>query len=351
MVEMQEAVEKLLQKFQAMYGEAAYDLSDREFLSFTSGSPGRMQSHSFSLLSPRLSNTVHPTSGSPSKSTARRSLRHGSTGSKPFLKLPILAKVASMLKLAVPSATWSSQSMSMFSSARPALKTSMQSTRPLSPEALLPVSPKAHDAASSNSELSMHSVGLSSPKHRLPAKRASILKLGTVTARPSHEQHADARHTHSALSMSALRLKVGSSTSSIASQRPSWLNLSQNAVHPLPVSHADEAATTSGQALLHASSTRGRLEVGAHQQLAADMPAQEAQGLIASRAPYSPRPGGILRTKSSLTAASMFDNALDASSLEDDSSQVVPDDLVEAAMFMLRDKTLADPQAEVNSIA
>lgn len=60
-----------------------------------------------------------------------------------------------------------------------------------------------------------------------------------------------------------------------------------------------------------------------------------------------PRTKSILRSKSSLTAASVFDRALSMSSSDGEGTLWVPEDLMESAMFLLRDTTLADPQAEV----
>ena len=64
-----------------------------------------------------------------------------------------------------------------------------------------------------------------------------------------------------------------------------------------------------------------------------------------------PRTKSILRSKSSLTAASMFDGAVSMSGSDEDGSLAVPEDLTDSAMFLLRDATLADPQAEVSGLA
>lgn len=333
----QEAVEKLLQRSEALCGDTDHELDDKEFFSFTYG---RLLSQSFSWL-PAMSNTVHPMPDSPSKSAARHSLRLGSIGSNTLQKLPVLSKITSTMRSHIPSETWSIQNFGLLSKALSRHKLSMQSMQPS-----VPARPE-----DSNDELSMHSVGLSSPKHRLPARRASILKLIFGNADPELHHHTACSASPSALSLSALRCDLGKPPSSTLGQRGSWLNLSQNSVHPLPDQNLAQGDTESSHPQ-RASSKRNTLRFGAlDSPLATEKPAGDANGLLAS--PMSPitRTKSILRSKSSLTAVSMFHNALDVSSSEDDSSQTVPDDLIESALFLLRDRTLADPQAQVSCIA
>lgn len=334
---LQEAVEKLLQAEEDQYGEPDHEIYDKEFFGFTYGNYGKLLSQSFAWL-PRTSSTVHPMPTFASKLTSRHSLRFGSTGSKVVScrRLSVASRVASAPRLNTPSTAWSAQKFGCFSRESSQHKLSMQSITPSFPMELSAHHPNSLTDEGMSQALSMHSTGLFKPKHHLPARRASILKLNTGDVGHSAQQHALPKRFPSALTFGE-----ASNPSSTLSRRSSWLSLSQNSVYP----HMSAEPT-----LKHLQSKRSVLRFGASvsPQHTPDQPAEESDVLSACKLQLT---RSVLRSRSSVTAASLFNTALDVSSSEDDGSQAVPDELIESAMFLLRDKTLADPQAEVSCIA
>ena len=185
----QEAVEKLLQTSEALYGDPEQEIIDKEFFGFTYGNYAKLLTESFSHLRLKSHNTVHPMPGSPSKLASRRRLSAGNmTGrAESQRRLSVPARVASALKLNVASITLSAQSLSFFSRESSKHKLSMQSRAPVS------------------------------SKHPLPARRPSILT-----------------HANAARGPSSLRLNPGTSPRSVASGHSSWTSMNKNSVHPLP---------------------------------------------------------------------------------------------------------------------
>lgn len=104
--------------------------------------------------------------------------------------------------------------------------------------------------------------------------------------------------------------------------RSSWLTSRSNSVQPLPYTalQADTAWPS----------------VDAH-----------ASGLPASSISQAHKVHTPLRSKSSLTAASLFSAGRPLSSSDEDDALAIPEDLIDSAMFLLRDGTLAEAQAEV----
>lgn len=159
----------------------------------------------------------------------------------------------------------------------------------------------------------------------------------------------------------------------------SWLSLRSGSVMPLPEALQSASSLAKGYSRLDTTAFDGPSGVSTamHTEATADTLAisqnrQDTAGLVpgftctksilrskSSRAPHQghqlitapsaglPRTKSILRSKSSLTAASVFDRALSISSSDGEGGLWVPEDLTESAMFLLRDPTLADPQAEV----
>lgn len=141
----------------------------------------------------------------------------------------------------------------------------------------------------------------------------------------------------------------GKTPGTARARRLSWLPASDNSVHPLPNSaqHVEPdfqrisqqtASTADGLVFSAATALQYRIET---------RPAAPST-LTASTTPHILSPRSILRSRSSVTAAPWFESAESVASSEDDDSLAAPDDLVESAMFLLRDKTLADPDAEVS---
>lgn len=104
--------------------------------------------------------------------------------------------------------------------------------------------------------------------------------------------------------------------------RPSWLALRSNSVQPL-------------------------LYTALQADTARPSEAAHANALSASSNSQAHKVQTPLRSKSSLTAASLFSAGRTLSSSDEDDALAVPEDLIDSAMFLLRDGTLAKAQAEV----
>lgn len=298
----QEAVEKLLQTSEALYGEPEQEIFDKEFFGFTYGNYAKLLTESFSQLRPKSHNSVHPMPGSPSKSASRRRLSAGNiTGrAESQRRLSVPARVASALKLNVASITLSAQSLSFFSGESSKHKLGVQSRAPVS------------------------------SKHPLPARRPSILK-----------------HASAARGPSSLRLIPGNSPRSAASGRSSWTSMHKNSVHPLP-DQAPLPLTEPKQPSQLPSPNRDTLRSRASFSVAkSEKHSGMLSALPGSTDSQTARTGRILRSTSSVTA-SVFETARNLSSSDEEGSLAVPEDLIESALFLLRDRTLADLRAEVS---
>ena len=141
----------------------------------------------------------------------------------------------------------------------------------------------------------------------------------------------------------------------------SWLPLHQGSVSPLPaeIPQPQEEVKQTAYSELETSSllakpaaSRGVLRPRASLLLGSGTPPEgprPQRGLQSTASSGVPRTKSNLRSKSSLTAASVFDVGASLGSSDDDNSLEVPEALIDSAMFLLRDHTLANPQAEVGS--
>lgn len=310
---MQEAVERLLQNFEAVHAAPDQEIYDKEFFGFTYGNYGRLLSQSFSWL-PSSPSSVHPTPAAPIQSASCRQLK-GSSGMA-ATKPPFPARVASALRLNVASTAVAAQRLKLSSKAYP-----------------------------QQQELSVHSTAPLTVGHHLPAKRASILKLnvgstGTALA---------PKHSVPNQGLSGLKFDLGNMLSRSVS-RASWLPSRENSVQPLleDTPPPDSAAKGSSQAHTSSNSTlRSRASFSSQPQSDRHTASADAGALQSTMATQITRTKSILRSKSSLTAASLFEAGLSIASSDEDGSLAVPEHLIDSAMFLLRDNTLADPQAEV----
>lgn len=254
---LQEAVERLLQKEEALYSEPSQEMYDKEFFGFTYSNYGRLLSHSFSWL-PKSSTTVHP--------------------------MPGLA-------------------------ARPISSPASFSGRSLSNR-----KPAAHIRTSSTHKLLVASSGSTSHKLIAAYKSASCWLPGLLLRNNAVAPSLDVMQSQSEAKAYSRLAPSSSPQLSTETWRP-------------------HRVVSAGPTFEHETML---------QQLDRE-PGMSPVGL--------PRTKSILHSKSSLTAASLFDAGLSISSSDDDGSLAVPEDLTDSAMFLLRDATLADPQAEVSQHA
>ena len=329
-------MEKLLRKSEVLYAEPDQEIYDKEFFGFTYGHYGRLLSQSSSWL-PQGSNTVHPMQGSPFKSMSQHKLSVAGAVSKALSshRPSVPARVASSLGLNVASTALPAQRQSFFSGDSSKHQLSMQS----------------------KDQLSMQSRALSSPKHHLPARRASILKLNIGSGEQTGQQHALPK-----TGRTALHFDLSSPPSSVDSRHSSWLSMGNNTVHPFtsntPQSvhqlsddtvQPEPAPTKSSQLPSpHRSMLQSRTSSASLPQ--PNRPLRAFSPVQTSPRAELPRTRSILRSKSSLTAASVFDAGLNMSS-SDDGSLAVPEDLIDSAMFLLRDLSLANPDAQVSAMS
>ena len=362
----QEAVEKLLQKSEAWNAEPNQEIYDKEFFGFTYGHYSWLVSQSFSWL-PKGLNSVRPMQGSPFKTLSKHKLSVGGT----------VSKASSSHRLSVPARAASSPRLNTASTALPAPWQSFFSGE--SSKHQLKVHSRNQLSMQGKDQLSVHSSAQSTPKHNLPARRASILKLNVGGDGQSAQKHALPKRGRS-----ALHFDLGSAPSSVDSRRSSWLSVGKNAVHPFaddpPESvhdlsvgthHPQPASIKPQLPSPHRSMLQPRLEPKGID--ASQLPSPRSNMLQSrtSSSSVQPQPNmesgafsslqtsprveisgtrSILRSKSSLTAASLFEAGCSMSSSDDDSSLAVPEDLVDSAMFLLRDTTLANPDAEVSAL-
>lgn len=251
---LQEAVERLLQKEEALYSEPSQEMYDKEFFGFTYSNYGRLLSQSLT--------TVHPMPGLAARSSSRYKLGLASFSGRSLFscKLAAHSRTSSAHKLLVASSR--STSHKLIAASKPA--SSWLPGLLLRNNAVAP----SLDVMQSQSEAKAYS--------RLAP--SSSPRLSTETWQPHRVVSAGPTFEHETM-------------------------LQQHDREP------------------------GMSPVGL------------------------PRTKSILHSKPSLTAASKSDAGLSMSSSDDDGSLAVPEDLTDSAMFLLRDATLADPQAEVSQHA
>ena len=258
---LQEAVERLLQKEEALYSEPSQEMYDKEFFGFTYSNYGRLLSQSFSWL-PKSATTVHPMPGLAARPISRHKLSPASLSGRSL----------SNRKLA------------------------------------------AHSRTSSTHKLLVASSGSTSHTLIAASKSASSWLPGLLLRNNAVTPSLDVVQSQS--EAKAYRRLAPSSSP--------WLSTETWQPHRV----VSAGPTFEHETMLQQHDRE---------------PGMSPVGL--------PRTKSILHSKSSLTAVSLFDAGLSMSSSDDDGSLAVPEDLTDSAMFLLRDATLADPQAEVSQHA
>ena len=300
---VQEAVERLLQRAEGMYAEPCHEIYDKEFFGFTFGTYAG-PAKSFSWL-PKSSSTVHPMP----VLAARPPSKHKLSLSRPT------SRASSLHRLSVPS----------LASSLHQLRTSA-------------VAASSHGLIAASKAVSKRLLRLSLHRSAIAPLPVEAEQPGLMSQQQAYSRLDTSSFSHMAPSQGTSRRRASFSAGPAALSSSAKLQQQQSG----GVLDGTKAPLPQTKNILRSGSSLA----------ASDAPSESSlqqHGLIPRASSDLPlaRTKSILRSRSSLTAASVFDGALSLSSSDEEGSLAVPEDLIEAAMFLLRDRTLADPQAEV----
>ena len=198
------------------------------------------------------------------------------------------------------------------------------------------------------------------PSPALPRRSRSFRKL-SIPSLSLMPLSVLPKRTKSARKLDNASSDAPSPSPSPLSKQFSWMSLGQGSVHPTPAaaSHPQAEAKlkkhggplASSFLPIGISKTAPQSQLPTSARSVTEPAAGQHSMLTKSSITALPRAKGILRPQTSVVPPSIFDSGLRLSSSDEEGSLAVPEDLIESALFLLRDKTLANHYSEVRSIA